>query len=423
MWKKLNRLRTNRIILSSVTLLLLILIASAIYFSPYYLDKTPPQVKIEGIKEKTGYREVIEFAVDSRDERIGIKEIKVLIDESNLEFKKRLDQHPKQHREIVKINTSEYSDGQHKLLIEVVDASWHHNHNNIEFEILFDNTSPQIELTLKPESVVQGNTLMIFASSNEALVNIKGRVFERTTEFYRNRTKTEDRPYYRSLIGISVNQEPGRYVLNITAEDKAITTRNRAGNRSERQKIVQVIKGKFEKGVVLLPEDKRRLLTDNEARKIDYTKRAKAYSQFEPRQLWQGKSIRPAKGRISSNFGKRRVYENGVRRSTHLGIDIAEVIGTPVKASNSGIVVLAEKLPISGNAVIINHGQKLFSVYYHLNTIHVHKGEKVKKRQLIGEIGTTGQSTGPHLHWGAQVDGVSVNPAEWTGKSFSYGED
>jgi len=400
-------LKKNSIIISLIFLIILIILA--IYFSPYYLDNKNPYLEIQGIDEDKEYRGILEFAVDCYDKQVGIKIIKVFVEE-NIEFEKKLKYYPKQHREQIKIDTTHLTDGKHELFIELIDGSWRRNHNKAEFVITIDNNPPEVEFILKPQTVLQGNTLMVIAHSQEPLVNLQGNIFNRDVKFYPNKG------YYRSLVGISVHQEIGQYILKIIAEDKA-------GNFTKKQKTVRVIEGKFEKGIVNLSGDKKRLLTDNEARKLDYAERAKAYSHFEPKQLWQGKSVIPVNGRISSSFGQQRVYNNGVRKSTHLGIDIANVIGTNVKASNSGVVVLAKKLPISGNAVIIDHGQKVFSVYYHLNKIYVHKEEEVKKGQTIGEVGTTGQSTGPHLHWGFIVNALSVNPLEWTQRDFSYGKN
>jgi hypothetical protein len=393
--------------LLAITFLFVMRISPTSIYSPrYYLDWKPPQVEIEGIEEIAAHRGVIEFTIHIRDQQTGVRAVKILLDGNNTQYERELDPYPKEYREEANIDTSNLNDGQHQLIVDVVDASWRRNHNRLERAITTDNTPPVVELTLKPEVVTQGRTLMIAAKPNEP-INIEGILFEKNAEFYENNA------LYRSLLGIPVHQRPGRYNLDITAEDEA-------GNRCQMQRVVQVVKGRFEKGFVSLPKGKKQLLTDNEAQKLDLAKRSRAYSQFEPEQLWQGKSIRPAEGRISSSFGKQRVYNNGVRVSTHLGLDIANATGTPVKAANSGVVALAERLPISGYCVIINHGQRVFSSYAHLNRVYVNEDDEVEKGQIIGEIGTTGQSTGPHLHWGLRVSGVQVDPSEWTERDFSY---
>jgi len=104
--------------------------------------------------------------------------------------------------------------------------------------------------------------------------------------------------------------------------------------------------------------------------------------------------------------------------SHHSGLDLASPEGTPIHATNDGTVVLARELPISGNVVAIDHGDGVVSLYFHQSKILVHDGESVKRGDIIGRVGTTGLSTGPHLHWEMRVDGVPTNPLAWVGHTF-----
>jgi murein DD-endopeptidase MepM/ murein hydrolase activator NlpD len=109
------------------------------------------------------------------------------------------------------------------------------------------------------------------------------------------------------------------------------------------------------------------------------------------------------------NFGQRRIY-NKSSRSTHTGVDIAAPSGTPVRASNSGRVVLAGRLYLSGYTVIIDHGLGLFSYYGHFSKLRVKRGDLVRKGEVIADVGTTGRSTGPHLHWSLRLLDSRVDP-------------
>ena len=122
--------------------------------------------------------------------------------------------------------------------------------------------------------------------------------------------------------------------------------------------------------------------------------------------------IRPVKGgRITSVYGSQRIL-NGVPKNPHNGLDIAAPKGTPVFATTDGIVRLTgNNFYYNGNFVLLDHGQGLSSIYLHLSKISVKEGEIVKKGQKIGEIGTTGRSTGPHLHWGVNWFGKRIDPA------------
>lgn len=133
------------------------------------------------------------------------------------------------------------------------------------------------------------------------------------------------------------------------------------------------------------------------------------YDIYTPRWWGEGSFIVPVKGKTHHNFGERRVFNNEPR-SSHSGEDISSPSGTPVKASNSGKVVLADDLYFAGKTVIIDHGLGVFTLYCHFSRIRVQRGEAVQKGRVIGEIGATGRVTGPHLHWGVKVRGKRVDP-------------
>lgn len=116
---------------------------------------------------------------------------------------------------------------------------------------------------------------------------------------------------------------------------------------------------------------------------------------------------------ISSPFGTRRSYNGGPYRTYHEGLDFSAYGGTPVLATAVGTVVLAERLYVRGGAVILDHGLGIYTGYYHLSDVLVTPGEVVQPGQTIGEVGTTGLSTGNHLHWDLLVNGIWVDPQAW----------
>lgn len=125
---------------------------------------------------------------------------------------------------------------------------------------------------------------------------------------------------------------------------------------------------------------------------------------------WKKGFIKPLQGRTSGNFGGQRIM-NGIKKNPHGGMDIAVPEGTPVAASSDGIVTLAAPgLFYSGNVVILDHGYGLHTIYAHLREIKVKRGEIVKQGQIIATSGKTGRVTGPHLHWGASLNGTRFNP-------------
>lgn len=125
--------------------------------------------------------------------------------------------------------------------------------------------------------------------------------------------------------------------------------------------------------------------------------------------IFKGKFIMPAKGRRSSNFGMRTHPISG-RRKMHNGIDIAAPSGTPIVAAGSGKVITASYLRGYGNTVVIDHGGKISTLYGHCSRLFVRVGQSVKQGQKIAAVGSTGYSTGPHLHFEVRVSGKPVNP-------------
>ncbi|WP_342381135.1 M23 family metallopeptidase [Myxococcus stipitatus] len=135
---------------------------------------------------------------------------------------------------------------------------------------------------------------------------------------------------------------------------------------------------------------------------------ATAFGQpFSPPHFAQN-FVRPRQDRITAPFGDKRTF-NGKLSGQHFGVDIDGDPGAPVMASNEGTVVMTRDNYAAGKTVLIHHGADLYTSYFHLSRIHVKKGAKVTQGQRIGEVGSTGRVTGPHLHWGVKVDGKWVD--------------
>jgi murein DD-endopeptidase MepM/ murein hydrolase activator NlpD len=122
--------------------------------------------------------------------------------------------------------------------------------------------------------------------------------------------------------------------------------------------------------------------------------------------------IMPVEGEISTTFGASRSYDEGEAAWRHKGLDIAAKEGTPVKASNNGTVVMSARGKAYGNSIIIDHGGGIFTLYFHMQTRFAKAGDKVAKGDVIGAVGSTGLSTGPHCHFQTDLFRVQVNPNE-----------
>jgi hypothetical protein len=206
------------------------------------------------------------------------------------------------------------------------------------------------------------------------------------------------------LIAIPFRTAPGPAKL-------MLSWTNAAGDHS-RTIPFRIVAGKYKTDELKVdssrvnPNKKNIERAQKEARKIK-----RVYAEGSIDRLWDGEFQLPMTSDITSPFGNKRVF-NGQLKSFHNGVDFRARSATPVYAANSGVVKMAENLFYSGNAVVIDHGTGIFTIYAHLSRIDVTAGQHVEKGQRLGLTGATGRVSGPHLHWGVKVKGVAVNPMQ-----------
>ena len=164
--------------------------------------------------------------------------------------------------------------------------------------------------------------------------------------------------------------------------------------------------------------EKSRLVTNEETKKQGEVL-VKAIAALTEERYWSGNFIKPTEGWISTEYGMGRTV-NGNEGGVHRGVDIAANEGVDVNAANDAVVVLSRNHILTGNTIVLNHGQGVISVYYHMSALMAKEGAKVKKGELIGKVGSTGVSTGAHLHWGIWIFGVDVNPLELIDKKIEF---
>jgi murein DD-endopeptidase MepM/ murein hydrolase activator NlpD len=212
---------------------------------------------------------------------------------------------------------------------------------------------------------------------------------------------------WSGLVGIDLETKPGRYSMKGT-----VTFLD--GQTAELEQSVEVLPKAFpvqriqveEKYVTLDPKAEKR--SQEELKKLQGIWRSSS-----PLKLWHGPFLAPVASQMTSGFGRRRIV-NGQPRSPHSGVDLKAATGTPIKAANSGTVVLAEDLYFSGNTVVLDHGLGLYTYYGHCSAMAVKPGDSVARGQVIGAVGATGRVTGPHLHWACRLGEARVNPLELT---------
>ena len=202
--------------------------------------------------------------------------------------------------------------------------------------------------------------------------------------------------HVRALMPVALGTSPGQKDLQVicgteTARFPLLVT---AGNYPESQLTV----------------DPKFVHAPPERATVEGANIHQALSQSDPVPFWREAFLRPTDGVITSIFGGRRTF-NVTLASRHMGLDFDGSLGTPVRAANRGRVVLAAgDYYFVGNAVFVDHGAGLFTMYFHMSALAVKTGDMVEKGQLIGEIGSTGRATGPHLHFGTKIQGIYFNP-------------
>ncbi len=263
--------------------------------------------------------------------------------------------------------------------------------------------APFEEVYLTPNPVLQGQTVVVRARMSGLLRGgtVHGTLLSQEFDLVAD---TPDSSEGRALVGIPAMTDPGQYPLWLTT----------GGHGSGVRIWLTVQSGVFGTDYIQLSPETSQLL-DPVLIQQEWAKLNRHWSYARPQTLWEGIFRLPvAVGtRVSSSFGTRRSYNGQPARSYHEGMDFSTPAGTPVFAPAAGRVALAEKLTVRGNGILIDHGWAVVSGYFHLSSIEVEAGQQVEPGDIIGRVGSTGLSTGDHLHWEIRVRGVPVNPRQW----------
>ncbi len=258
---------------------------------------------------------------------------------------------------------------------------------------------PRDLIQIQPTTVRQGQIVTVTIAAEKALVRPTLRFAGRAWPLHRLGTSPA------TYLATDPRTKPGRYEVTLEALSAGgVPVRARA--------VVTVVRVAFPTRSLTFDQQTSTLLTP-EASERERRRTEAALHVLRDDQLWAGPFLLPVNGPVSSPYGVINIYQ-GQMWGFHGGVDLAVPMGTPVQAANDGIVRLAEELPLSGIAVLIDHGFGVVSTYFHMSAVRVAAGQPVQRGEIIGNVGTTGLSLGPHLHWGIRVNGVYVDPLPWT---------
>ena len=261
-------------------------------------------------------------------------------------------------------------------------------------------------VSLSSATVVNGQVTVLEINLQDldpAATDLEARFGQNTIALFQHPVKPAG--IYCGLVGIPISTAPQKAAIELEWTDPR--------GRHNARVAVRIVGGNYKKEALRVapqhvkpsPQNLQRI--KNEKKEI-----RRIYASSHNTRLWYGSFHKPLAGDITSDFGTQRLL-NGQLQSYHRGTDFRAKVGTPVYASNLGIVRLAKNLFFSGNIVIVDHGKGVFTNYAHLSKIQVAAGEHVTRGDQIGLTGATGRVSGPHLHWGVKINGAYVDPLQF----------
>ena len=253
------------------------------------------------------------------------------------------------------------------------------------------------------KALAPGDLLQVRLHAPNPIDRVECSFIEQPVRFY----PMGDGRRWEALAGVDLEVKPGLYSLTGTVW--------MSDGRSKRlKKSLRVLPKKFpiqrirvrQKYVTLNQRDSERAARE-------HRQLTEIWESATAQRLWAKPFVRPVSSKLTSGFGRRRIV-NGEPRSPHSGVDLKATTGTPIRAANSGRVVMAKDLFFAGKTIILDHGLGLYTVYAHCSKMHAKPGDPVGQGEIIGEVGATGRVTGPHLHWACRINGARVNPLDLT---------
>jgi murein DD-endopeptidase MepM/ murein hydrolase activator NlpD len=264
--------------------------------------------------------------------------------------------------------------------------------------VLSSSAPAELKVSIEPKVIERGSPCLFTVTSAEALSALSGATMGKKVFF----NADESRKTWYGLAGVALESRLGSQTITLKGSDasgRAVTFS--AKFEIEARKASIRVPPEFTN-----PDDEEKARIAREA-----LLKSDAFKTLSTEALWNGSFLRPLDAgiRLTATFAGTRRFNRGPVK-THRGADFGAPQGTPIKAMNSGRVILARSLFYDGNMVTIDHGQGLLSLYLHLSKMDVNVGDMVKAGQTIGRSGSTGRSSGPHLHLQVKWAGTDIDP-------------
>jgi len=259
--------------------------------------------------------------------------------------------------------------------------------------------SEAVVVTIAPHTVCPGDVAKISITPATQVASATGLWSSQSLLFYHDVSHDA----LIAFLGVDLTEPAGSRHVPITFTDKS-------GHPSTNTLTLQITAKIFPVQELSLPKVQVNLSPqDLQRHEREQALIADVFVRGRPERLWKKAFAMPIDSSVVSPFGVRRIINNQPR-SPHSGIDLKAAAGTPVKATSDGVVAYIGNFFFSGNSVFLDHGMGIFSMYFHLLNATVLPGQQVSAGQIIGLAGSTGRSTGPHLHWGIRLHNQRVDP-------------
>src|SRR5262245_7926048 len=260
------------------------------------------------------------------------------------------------------------------------------------------SVSPALTVTTKVRAMKQGEVILVAIVAPQSVTSIDVTAFGAAAHAWK-----ADQDTWQALVGIPLSIKPGSYEL-------AAHARLADGHTASARVPLRIEAGGFSsRKLTVDPQFVNPPASAMERIAAEARQMADIFAHVTPDRLWSGPFRLPVSGESTSSFGRLSIL-NGESRSRHQGADFRAAEGTPVHSPNAGRVVVATDYYFSGNTVILDHGQGIFSLFAHFSRMRVAVGDQVKAGDVLGDAGATGRVTGPHVHWAVRLNGASVDP-------------
>jgi len=415
----------------SIVIGCILLVGAGYWLFTGVMEFEKPVIQLAENVERIGLQKSI--TISFSDSKTGLRSAAVWIEQAGNQFPVSSIEVPKGTKEktvhlLVNAREMRLQDGEAILHIAAMDFSILKNREVMDLKVIVDSTPPQVFPLSSAHNINPGGTcLTLFRVSKEAA---RAGVMVGADFFPGYPAELGGKTTYMTYFPIPSDVSNSTR-MSIYVEDKAgnqassslpFYIRSNKKFRSDSVNLSDVFLSKMtdfqQRDAALNGKTPLEIFTFvNTSLRQENDKTIQAIcAKTQPRQLWSGLFLRMKNGAPMAMFGDQRTYmyaKQAVGNSVHLGQDLASNAHSPVEAANNGIVVFSGYLGIYGNAVMIDHGLGIMSLYGHMESINVKEGQQVAKGEQIGITGASGLAGGDHLHFSILVGQKFVNPIEW----------